>query len=45
MDVVLEALKEYWRAGQADLNWLYAYAKICRIEQVLHTIVETVVSG
>lgn len=44
MDVVLEALKEYWRKGRTDLDKLYDYAKICRVEKILHTIMETIVS-
>src|SRR5437899_8078904 len=44
MDVVLEALKEYWRKGKTDLDKLYDYAKICRVEKVLHPIMETIVS-
>lgn len=44
MDIVLEALKEYWRKGQPDLDKLYDYAKICRVEKVLQPIIETIVS-
>ncbi len=44
MDVVLEAFKEYWRKGRTDLDKLYDYAKICRIEKVLQPIIETIVS-
>lgn len=44
MDVVLEAFKEYWRRGKTDLDKLYEYAKICRVEKVLHPIIETIVS-
>jgi hypothetical protein len=44
MDVVLEALKEYWRKGETDLDKLYHYAKICRVEKVLRPIMETIVS-
>ncbi len=44
MDVVLEAFKEYWRKGKTDLDKLYDYAKICRIEKVLQLIIETIVS-
>lgn len=44
MDVVLEALKEYWRRGHTDLDTLYDYAKICRVEKVLQPIIETIVS-
>lgn len=44
MDVVLEALKEYWRRGQTNLDKLYDYAKICRVEKILQPIIETIVS-
>ncbi len=44
MDVVLEALKEYWRKGRTDLDKLYDYAKICRVEKILQPIIETIVS-
>lgn len=44
MDVVLEAFKEYWRKGRTDLDKLYDYAKICRVEKVLQPIIETIVS-
>ncbi len=44
MDVVLEALKEYWRKGLTDLDKLYDYAKTCRVEKVLQPIIETIVS-
>ena len=43
MDVVLEALKEYWKKGRTDLDKLYDYAKICRVEKVLQPIIETIV--
>ena len=44
MDVVLEALKEYWRKGPTDLDKLYEYARICRVEKILQPIIETIVS-
>lgn len=44
MDVVLEALKEYWRRGKTNLDKLYEYAKICRVEKILAPIMETIVS-
>ena len=44
MDIVIEALKEYWRKGRTDLDKLYDYAKICRVEKVLQPIIETIVS-
>lgn len=44
MDVVLEALREYWRKGKTNLDKLYDYAKICRVEKVLQPIIETITS-
>jgi len=44
MGVVLEAFKGYWRKGRTDLDKLYDYAKICRVEKVLQPIIETIVS-
>lgn len=44
MDVVLEALKEYWRLGKTNIDALYDYAKICRVEKILQPIMETIVS-
>jgi len=44
MDVVLEALKEYWRLGKTNMDALYDYAKICRVEKILQPIMETIVS-
>src|ERR1700733_2224378 len=44
MDIVLEAFKEYWRKGRTDLDKLYNYAKICRVEKVLQPIIEIIVS-
>lgn len=45
MDVVLEALKMYWRRGKTNLDLLFEYAKIYRIEKILKPIMETIVSG
>lgn len=45
MDVVVEALKMYWKNGEANLDQLFQYAKIFRIEKVLRPIMETIVSG
>jgi predicted transcriptional regulator of viral defense system len=45
IDVVLEALKMYWIRGQADLEKLFAYAKLFRVEKILKPIMETIVSG
>lgn len=44
MDIVLEALKEYWRRGDTNLDELFKYAKICRVEKILEPIIETIVS-
>lgn len=44
MDIVLEALKEYWRRGKTDLDKLYNFAKICRVEKILQPIIETIVT-
>lgn len=44
MDVVLEALHAYWRRGNTNLDKLYKYAKICRVEKILQPIIETIVS-
>jgi predicted transcriptional regulator of viral defense system len=44
MDIVIEALKEYWRKGKTDLDKLFEFAKICRVENVLKPIIETIVS-
>ncbi len=43
-DVMLEAFKEYWRRGKTDVNKLYAFARLCRVEKVLTPIMETIVS-
>lgn len=44
MDVVLEALKAYWKKGHTNLDKLYEYAKICRVEKILQPIIETILS-
>lgn len=44
MDVVIEALKMYWRRKGSNINKLYEYAKINRIEKILQPIMETIVS-
>jgi predicted transcriptional regulator of viral defense system len=43
-DVVIEALKMYWREKKVNLDKLYEYAKINRVEKILHPIMETIVS-
>lgn len=44
MDVVLEALKMYWRRGNTNINKLMAYAKLFRVTHILKPIMETIVS-
>jgi len=44
MDVVIEALKMYWRGKKTNLDKLYEYAKINRVEKILQPIMETIVS-
>ena len=45
MDIVLEALKMYWRQGKADLGRLFKYAKLFRVEKILKPMIEVIVSG
>lgn len=45
MDIVLEALKLYWQKGKTNLDRLFEYAKLFRVEKVLKPIMETIVSG
>lgn len=45
MDVVLEALKMYWLSRKANLEKLFEYAKLFRVEKILKPIMETIVSG
>jgi len=44
MDIVLEALKMYWRRSSTNINKLMAYAKIFRVEHILKPIMETIIS-
>ncbi|PCI93109.1 hypothetical protein COB11_05925 [Candidatus Aerophobetes bacterium] len=44
MDVVIEALKMYWYEKKTNIDKLYEYAKINRVEKVLQPIMETIVS-
>lgn len=44
MDVVIEALKMYWQHKGTQIDKLYEYAKINRIEKILQPIMETIVS-
>jgi predicted transcriptional regulator of viral defense system len=43
-DVVIEALKMYWQLNGAQIDKLYEYAKINRVEKILQPIMETIVS-
>ncbi len=45
MDVVLEALKMYWHSRKVNLEKLFEYAKLFRVEKILKPIMETIVSG
>jgi len=45
MDVVLEALKMYWQSRKTDLDKLFEYARLFRVEKILKPILETIVSG
>jgi predicted transcriptional regulator of viral defense system len=44
-DVVLEALKMYWYSNKTNLDKLFEYAKLFRVEKVLKPIMETITSG
>lgn len=44
MDVVIEALKMYWTEKKTNIDKLYKYAKINRVEKILQPIMETIVS-
>jgi predicted transcriptional regulator of viral defense system len=45
MDIVLEALRMYWKSEKADLEKLFEYAKLFRVEKILKPIMEAIVSG
>lgn len=45
MDVVLEALKIYWHSRKTNLEKLFEYAKLFRVEKILKPIMQTIVSG
>ena len=45
MDIVLEALKMYWQRRGSNIDKLFEYAKIFRVERILKPIMETIVSG
>ena len=40
LDVALEALRECWRAKQADMDELWHFAKICRVANVMRPYLE-----
>lgn len=44
MDIVIEALKMYWQRKNTDIDKLFAYAKLFRVEKILRPIMETIVS-
>ena len=44
MDVVIEALKMYWLEKKTNIDKLYKYAKINRVEKIIQPIMETIVS-
>lgn len=44
-DVVLEALKMYWQRRGSNIDRLFEYAKLFRVERTLKPIMETIVSG
>lgn len=44
LDIVLEALKMYWGSKKANLNKLFQYAKLFRVEKFLKPIMETIIS-
>lgn len=45
MDIVLEALKMYWKSRKTNLDKLFEYAKLFHVEKILKPIMETIVSG
>jgi predicted transcriptional regulator of viral defense system len=44
IDIVIEALKMYWRRKGTKIDKLYEYAKLNRVEKILQPIMETIVS-
>lgn len=44
IDVVIEALKMYWRRQETNIDLLYKYARLHRVEKILQPIMETIVS-
>lgn len=45
MDIVLEALRMYWQSGKTNLDKLFEYAKLFRVDKILKPIMEAIVSG
>lgn len=45
MDIVLEALKMYWKGGKTNIDKLFDYARIFRVARILKPIMETIASG
>ena len=44
MDIVLEALKMYWHSKKADLDKLFKYAKLFRVEKFFKPVMEAIIS-
>lgn len=44
MDVVIEALKMYWKGKKKDINKLMRYARLFRVERILKPIMEIITS-
>lgn len=44
MDVVIEALKMYWQRGDTNLEKLFRYAKLFRVDKILQPIMEIIIS-
>lgn len=42
MDIVLEALKMYWKKGKTNLPKLYKYAQLFRVEKIVQPIMEII---
>jgi len=44
LDVVLEALREAWRARRFTMNEIYRFARVCRVERVIRPYLEILVA-
>lgn len=44
MDVVIEALKMYWKRKETNIDKLFEYVKLNRVEKIFRPIIETIVS-